>query len=54
MEKSSSFYDWEHQFRKNNKREIKKSKEKYSVNSLGISDSNFKNFIKKWKEENIE
>ena len=50
MEKASSFYDWEHQFRK---REIKKSKEKYSVNSLGISDSNFKNFIKKWKENNI-
>lgn len=53
--KTSSFLDWELSFRGlkpkviNEKYIYKKEK----VNSLGISDNKFKDFMKKWKEKNL-
>ncbi|MCP6718903.1 MAG: 3'-5' exonuclease [Patescibacteria group bacterium] len=41
MAKAQSYYDWEHSFR---------SKPK---NTLGISENNFRNFLKNWEEENL-
>ncbi len=51
MSKAISYYDWELSFKKKSEEE-KNLKEK-DINSLGISDYNFKDFIKKWKETNI-
>ncbi|MFX0021772.1 MAG: hypothetical protein ACFE9S_05565 [Candidatus Hermodarchaeota archaeon] len=51
MSKAVSYYDWELSFKnKSNKRQINPKEE---FNSLGISDYNFKNFMKKWKESNL-
>jgi len=55
MSKSVSYYDWELSFKKkadhtpNNPRLIKKP----SLNSIGIPVDNFKEFMKKWKQENL-
>ena len=53
--KTSSFLDWELSFRgiKPNVINEKYIYKKESVNSLGISDSKFKNFMKAWKEKNL-
>lgn len=56
---SSSYFDWELCFRKNSNlsnkarfnRDIDQAKMK--VNSLGIIDKDFKEFIKKWKMKNL-
>lgn len=56
---SSSYFDWELCFRKNSNlsnkarfnRDIDQAKMK--VNSLGIIDKDFKEFIKKWKMKNF-
>ena len=58
MSKAISYYDWELNFRKKavltpnsrNKTEKKSSQEK--INSLGLSDNAFKDFMKEWKEKN--
>ena len=59
MSKAISYYDWELNFRKKavltpsyrNKTEKIISKE--NINSLGLSDNAFKDFMKKWKSENL-
>ena len=49
-----SYFDWEQTFKGksliSNKLYIAKSK---NINSLGIKDNEFKDFLKKWKENNI-
>ena len=51
MSKAVSYYDWELSFKnKSEKDQIKKTDD---INSLGISDNNFKNFMKKWKKVNL-
>ncbi|MHA2009095.1 MAG: hypothetical protein ACXABO_16830 [Promethearchaeota archaeon] len=52
MSKTVSYYDWEQSFRKPSELE-KKPYEKKKVNSLGISEVYFKDFMKKWKNKNI-
>ncbi|MFX1419797.1 MAG: hypothetical protein ACFE9N_12830 [Promethearchaeota archaeon] len=51
MSKAISYYDWELSFK--TKSESDKDLKKEKFNSLGISDYNFKDFIKKWKESNL-
>ena len=55
----SSYFDWELCFRKNsnlsNKSRLNRDidQAKMKVNSLGIIDKDFKEFIKKWKMKNF-
>ena len=53
--KSSSYLDWELSFRGLKPQVIneKYSYKQESVNSLGITDSKFKDFMKEWKEKNL-
>lgn len=51
MSKAVSFYDWELSFKMKSESEKKMKKENF--NSLGISDNNFKDFMKKWKDKNL-
>ena len=59
MSKAISYYDWELNFRKktilnpNSKNEKKTTNYKDSVNSLGLADNTFKDFMKKWKDQNL-
>ena len=46
-----SFYDWEKSFKI--KSESEKKIETQSTTSIGISEDNFKNFLKKWKKNNL-
>jgi len=51
MSKAISYYDWELSFKKKSEEEL--NLKENDINSLGISDHNFKDFIKKWKKVNI-
>ncbi|MFX1338344.1 MAG: hypothetical protein ACFFDK_07030 [Promethearchaeota archaeon] len=59
MSKALSYFDWELDFRKksqlNHNSEIKimRITNKKEVNSLGIDENIYKNFMKKWKEKNL-
>ncbi len=46
-----SFYDWENSFRI--KPESKKVVKTSVTTKIGITEDNFKNFLKKWKENNL-
>ncbi len=53
--KTSSYLDWELSFRgiKPNLIDEKYSYPKERVNSLGVSDNKFKDFMKDWKQKNL-
>ena len=53
MSKSSSFFDWELSFRKNqpSKERVKRNREK--ISSIGIPINNFKKFLQECKEKNL-
>ncbi len=51
MSKAVSFYDWELSLKNRSESDTNNMKE--SVNSIGISEYNFSNFIKKWKDNNL-
>ncbi len=53
MSKSTSYFDWELSFRKNqpSKERVKDNREK--INSIGIPTNNFKKFLQEWKEKNL-
>jgi len=53
--KTSSFLDWELSFRgiKPNVINEKYIYKKESVNSIGITESKFKDVLKAWKEKNL-
>ena len=59
MSKAVSYFDWELNFRKKSQSsqisefETKRVIDKEKVNSLGIPDNNYKDFMKKWKEKNF-
>ena len=56
MEKSSSFFDWELKFKKNNKnldRKVFSKKDKFKENSLGIPQKHFKQFLNEWRKRNF-
>jgi hypothetical protein len=48
-----SYYDWELSFNKKIDSYKDDLNDNEPVNKLGISENNFKNFIKKWKEKNF-
>ena len=50
-EKVQSFYDWERQFRHRKALSHRVKAEK--INSLGMSDKEFKEFVKEWKRKNL-
>jgi len=47
VEKSKSYYDWQQSLK------WKKKSERKKPNSLGIDDSGFKQYLKKWKRKNL-
>jgi hypothetical protein len=50
-----SFYDWESQFKAKNsieKAELNNTK-KSNLNSIGMTDADFRRHIKKWKNKNL-
>ena len=51
MSKAISYYDWELSFR--SKDESKKNLKNDNLNTIGISNISFKDFIEKWKKENL-
>ncbi len=51
MSKAVSYYDWELSFK--SKSDLDQIIQKDVINSLGMSDNNFKDFIKKWKKKNL-
>ena len=51
MSKAVSYYDWELSFK--NKNESKNLLKDDSLNGIGMPDSSFKDFMKKWKKENL-
>ena len=59
MSKAVSYFDWELNFRKksqlghNSENETKRIINKEDINSLGISDNEFKDFMRKWKLKNF-
>jgi hypothetical protein len=52
MSKALSYYDWNQSF-KNRSDLDKESYKKEKINSLGISEGYFKDFMKKWKNKNF-
>ena len=54
MSKAVSYYDWELSLKKKSDPNWKSEDRQVSFNSLGILDCNFKEFMKKWKEKNLD
>ena len=53
MSKAISYYDWELNFKKKSFLNIPQDDNVENINSLGISKDKFKDFMKKWKSENL-
>ncbi len=51
MSKAVSYYDWELSFKHKNK--PSEDSENDNFNKIGLSNNNFKDFLKKWKEKNL-
>jgi hypothetical protein len=51
MSKAISYYDWKQSFKNNT--ELEEQSEKENLNSLGVSETYFKDFLKKWKDRNF-
>ena len=48
-----SYYDWELSFKKNDKKETNLNNNEKQITSLGITEEEFKNHLRKWKKENL-
>jgi hypothetical protein len=53
MSKPASFFDWEYGFRKKAHSISKKSSIKKINNPLGIPMKIYKDYLEKWREENL-
>jgi hypothetical protein len=51
MSKAVSYYDWELSFKSKN--ESNKNISEDNLNGIGMSEKSFKDFIKKWKKDNL-
>ena len=52
--KTVSYYDWQLSFKKKSDTSIKPESESESnLNSLGIPEDEFKNFLAKWEKKNL-
>ena len=50
---SKSYFDWELDFRKKGFSKKPMKIELENINSLGIPESEYKNFLKEWKRKNL-
>lgn len=52
---SVSYYDWSLSFKKNddNHNSLVKNTKLKSINSLGLSDDKFKDYLEEWKKKNF-
>ena len=48
----SSYYDWQQTFR--DKPKLNKKSNQDEINSLGISENKFRDFIKNWRKKNLD
>ncbi|MFW9865754.1 MAG: hypothetical protein ACFFEN_06595 [Candidatus Thorarchaeota archaeon] len=53
MSKAVSYYDWKLSFKRKVEYTGETLNDNDSVNSLGIKEESFKDFMKKWKEKNF-
>ncbi len=53
MSKAVSYYDWKLSFKKKIDSNNDNLEDNDSINTLGIRENSFKDFIKKWKENNL-
>ena len=53
MSKAVSYYDWKLSFQRYIDTQEDELNVIKPVNTLGISENNFKDFIKNWKEKNL-
>lgn len=54
MSKSLSYFEWSRSFRTRSPKENPDSeKESPRVNSIGIPEEDFKDFLKEWKKKNF-
>ncbi len=53
MSRSSSYFDWELTFRQAHHSNKKVKRELNTINSIGIPISQYKKFLKEWKEKNL-
>jgi hypothetical protein len=53
MSKSTSYFDWEQSFHKNQASKERVRHYREEINSIGIPISNFKKFLQEWKEKNL-
>ena len=53
---SKSYYDWNQQFISSSPQKVSEEAIKYEpkkLNTLGISDENFTDFLKEWRKKNL-
>jgi hypothetical protein len=55
MSKAISYYDWTLGFKTSDdkKPKLKKPEKKREINSIGIAEDAFKEYIKKWRTEHL-
>ena len=53
MESANSYYDWQQEFKKSSKSKRIDSTRK-EKNLIGISDGFFRDYLAKWKKNNLE
>ena len=49
-----SYLDWEKQFEKSKDPKNSSKKSKSQINSLGVNNTKFKDFMKNWREKNLK
>ncbi|MFX0076858.1 MAG: hypothetical protein ACFE96_15545 [Candidatus Hermodarchaeota archaeon] len=54
MSNSNSFFDWELTFRKHHHTRKKVEEQQDILNSIGIPISKCKEFLRKWREKNLD
>jgi len=53
MSKAVSYYDWELSFQRKIGIDKQKVDDNEPINTLGIFKNDFKDFVKNWKEKNL-
>jgi len=54
MESARSYYDWQQEFKKPSKSKKNYSLKKKKKNLIGISEGFFRDYMDKWKKNNLE
>jgi len=53
MSSKSSYFDWELSFRNTDRTSKISLTKKNRLNSIGIANDDFKNYLRKWKNRNL-